>query len=177
MKTLATFLTLVAAVSAADGLPKTDSERQFARVEAYLERGREALGSIDGAKTPATKLQALGRARFDLERAYSLARMRKETEFRGLEAEARFTLAETLVDEATIQFARKSLPRAKRSVGDALRLDPNHPRARVLLTAIVEAEKEDLLDVANGGIANERVRQRREALGFPLRDRGAARRR
>lgn len=172
-------IVLLVALSAAAAAeePTSDAARQLARVEAHLKRGRESLAAFEKAESNAQRLHALARARFHLEKAEGIARARKEPEFAVARKEVTASLVVALVRQARVYYERKSLPKAKETVGLALRLDPSNAKAQSLLDAILKAEEEDIYDPSQGGAAVNRLRARRMGGGIPLRDRGVPRNR
>lgn len=168
MRSLGVLALLFAVATAAE------PDRSLARAQAYAKRGTEALEAAHRAKTTGQRLQALERAGFFLRRADGLA---AKTPDLGLQSRVRTSLVEAVVQAGGAYYERKSLPRAKQSAEEALKLDPKNPKATALLAAIEKAEEEDIFESVDGVVAIDRVRARRLAAGAPLRDRGLARRR
>jgi tetratricopeptide (TPR) repeat protein len=175
MRRLAWIALLAAAAAAEEGALTTDAARQLARVEAHLKRGRESLAAFEKAESNAQRLHALARARFHLEKADGIARARKEPEFAVARKEVAASLVAALVRQARVYYERKSLPKAKETVGLALKLDPSNAKAQALLDAILKAEAEDIYDPSQGRAVVDRLRARRMEGGIPLRDRGVPR--
>jgi tetratricopeptide (TPR) repeat protein len=151
-----------------------EPDRNVARAQAHLKRGREALDGAGAAKTTGQRLHALERAAYFLGRADEFAGKAADAK---LQAEIRTLLVEALVRKAAAYYERKSLPRARETVLRALAIDPQDAKGKALLAAVKKAEDEDIFESVDGLVGIDRVKARRLAAGAPLRDRGLARRR
>ena len=81
-------------------------------------------------------------------------------------------LVRTYTAQAEIYYNRGSLPAARKHNEAALAIDPKDGRARNLKVMIEAAEETDILDKSVGTVALDRIVERREAAGMPLRERG-----
>ncbi len=163
-------LALLALVAVAAAEP----ERDLARAQAHLTRGRERLTKARAAQGNAQRLQMLERAEFFLGRADRIAAKIPDAALRD---EIRSTLVDATVRTGAVYYERRSLPRARRTVERALGLDPQDAKAKALLAAIRKAEDTDVFESVDGVVAIDRLQGRRLEAGVPLRDRGVARRR
>jgi hypothetical protein len=166
---------LAAASFAAE--PPTASDRLLKLATTRLEQGEREMSRARKLTTNSAKLDAWDRAIVRLRQARETAWKGTGASFEEVQKFAYAGLVRSLTAEAEIYFAKKSLPLAKKRNDAALDLDPNDARARNLAVMIRDAEEADIYDVHQGATAVNRIRDRRAAVGLPLRDRGVSTRR
>jgi len=155
----------------------TTTDRTMKLVAANLEKGQELLNQARKEKTNGAKLDALDRALYFLRRAHSTTPKGEADASGVLRRDVDATLVRALDDQAEIYYARKSLSLAKKRDQEALAIDRQDARARVLADLIYQVESTDIFTAYQGTIAIQRIRDRRAAVGMPLRDRGLTGRR
>jgi len=173
----AALLLCAAAGSATWAAADDTTDRTMKLMEANLGKGQELLSEARKEKTNGAKLDALDRALYFLRRAHSTSPKGEADASAVLRRDVDATLVRALDDQAEIYYARKSLSLAKKRDQEALAIDRQDARARVLADLIYQAESTDIFTAYQGTIAIQRIRDRRAAVGIPLRDRGLTGRR
>src|SRR5262252_3288077 len=168
---------VAASAAAAFAAPSTENARIFKLASTRLEQGEHEMTRARAFTTSSAKLQALDRAIVRLSQARTAAWTGDGPTFDALREFSFHDLVRAYETEAEIYFERKSLPLAQERNTQALSLDPTDSRALNLDVMIRAAKEQDIYDVNNGATQVDRIRDRRAAMGLPLRDRGISLRR
>ena len=142
-----------------------------------LKRGTRALADADLTSAVSRKLVLLEHGLIHLRRARATLRVNAPKILRSLDRQIERALIRGLSTKARIYLERGSLRRAQRAVRAAMAYSIADLETLKLHAAIHRALMTDVYETIQGQRAIERLRDRHEELGAPLRDRGAARRR
>lgn len=168
---------LVLAAAAFAPAAETQADRDLKTVTNQLARAERIVSRAPSYERKAAQLYA-----YDQAAALFIAARRGAAHWSGPAFEAVWDdagtgLVRAYVAQAEIYFDRGSLTSARRQNEAALAIDATDGRARNLKVMIEAAEETDIWDKNNGGVAIDRISERRAAAGLPLRERGAATRR
>jgi hypothetical protein len=175
--TLLSACVVAASAAAASAAPSTENDRIFRLATTRLEQGEHEMSRVRTFTTSTAKLQALDRAIVRLNQARTVAWSGDGPTFDALREFSYYDLVRAYDDEAQIYFERKSLSLARDRTNQALSLDPTDARALNLDVMVRAAAETDIYDANNGATQVNRIRDRRAAMGLPLRDRGISLRR
>jgi len=161
---------------AVPALADTSAER-FNLATTRLAEGERLLAHAKSEKSKASQLQDLDRSIALLREVRKAGWSNNGAAFDKLWAVSSDDLQRALDSEAEIYIARGSLTMAEKRVNEALDLEPNDARTNNLSRSIDAAKNHDAYGTDLGLAAVERIRGRRLAANFPIRDRGIAGRR
>ena len=171
---LSPFLVLLMAAPLA--LASEDTTRTDVAVREHLRMGLQGVTAACKQLSPARKLAVADRALFSLHRARALQLLRAKPN-KALERTIESGLIAALNVKTRVYLVRGSLPKAKRLNEAALAYETVSVTALKLRVEIQKAILVDVYERIDGRHGIDRLRERHDAIGAPLRDRGAARRR
>src|SRR5262245_36266437 len=163
---------LVLAAAAFAPAAETQAERDLKSVTNQLAKAERILGRAPSYERTAAQLYAYDQAVVLLTNARRTAAHWSGPAFESVWDDAAYALVRAYDAQTQIYLDRGSLPSARKQNEAALAVDPLDVRARNLKVMIEAAEYTDILYKNTGGVALDRIVERRAAAGMPLRERG-----
>src|SRR5262245_3407902 len=163
---------LVLAAAAFATAAETQADRDLKSVTNQIAKAERILVRAPAYERKAAQLYAYDQAVVLLTNARRTAARWSGAAFGSAWDDAAYSLVRAYDEQTQIYLDRGSLPSARKHNEAALAVDPLDVRARNLKAMITAAEETDILDKNTGGVAIDRIVERRQAAGMPLRERG-----
>lgn len=163
---------LVLAAAAFAPAAETQADRDLTTVTNQLSKAERILARAPSYERKAAQLYAYDQAVVLLTNARRTAAHWSGPAFESVWDDAADGLVRAYDAQTEIYFNRGSLPSARKQNEAALAIDPLDGPARNLKAMIAAAEETDILDKNTGGVALDRITERRAAARMPLRERG-----